>query len=142
MNLEEILNISGKPGLYKVISHSRGGLIVESITDGKRMPVSINKNMSSLKDIAIYTLSGEKPLIEVFKAIHDKEEGGKAIDHKSSNAELEEYFFGVLKDYDEDRVYTSDIKKVIQWYNLLLENDLLSFEELEEGGEASADEEE
>lgn len=140
MNLEEILNISGKPGLYKVISHSRGGLIVESIVDGKRMPVSINKNMSSLKDIAIYTLSGEKPLIEVFKAIHDKEEGGKAIDHKSSNAQLEEYFFNVLEDYDEDRVYTSDIKKVVQWYNLLLENDLLSFEELEE--EKSSDEEE
>jgi len=140
MNLEEILNISGKPGLYKVISHSRGGLIVESIVDGKRMPVSINKNMSSLKDIAIYTLSGEKPLIEVFKAIHDMEEGGKAIDHKSSNAQLEEYFFNVLEDYDEDRVYTSDIKKVVQWYNLLLENDLLSFEELEE--EKSSDEEE
>lgn len=141
MNLEEILNISGKPGLYKVISHSRGGLIVESIVDGKRMPVSINKNMSSLKDIAIYTLAGERPLVEVFEAIHASENGQKAISHKSPNAELEEYFFKVIEDYDEDRVYASDIKKVLQWYNLLHDAGLLDFD-VSEKADKAADEEE
>lgn len=116
MNLEEILSISGKPGLYKVVTHGKGSLIVESLSDGKRIPVSIQKQMSALKDISIYTLSGEKPLAEVFEAIHKKYATELPVSAKSSKSDLEEFFFGILSDYDEDRVYASDIKKVVQWY--------------------------
>jgi len=116
MNLEEILSISGKPGLYKVVTHCKGSLIVESLSDGKRIPVSIQKQMSALKDISIYTLSGEKPLAEVFEAIHKKYATELPVSAKSSKSDLEEFFFGILSDYDEDRVYASDIKKVVQWY--------------------------
>jgi len=119
MNLEEILSISGKPGLYKVVTHGKGSLIVESLTDGKRIPVSIQKQMSALKDISIYTLSGEKPLAEVFEAIRLKHGDALPVTAKSSKSDLEEFFFGILSDYDEDRVYASDIKKIVQWYTAL-----------------------
>lgn len=119
MNLEEILSISGKPGLYKVVTHGKGSLIVESLTDGKRIPVSIQKQMSALKDISIYTLSGEKPLAEVFEAIRSKHGDALPVTAKSSKSDLEEFFFGILSDYDEDRVYASDIKKIVQWYTAL-----------------------
>lgn len=119
MNLEEVLSISGKPGLYRVVTHGKGSLIVESLNDGKRIPVSIQKQMSALKDISIYTLSGEKPLAEVFEAIRVKHGDALPVTAKSSKSELEEFFFGILSDYDEDRVYASDIKKIVQWYGTL-----------------------
>ena len=138
MNLEEILSISGKPGLYKVVTHGKGSLIVESLSDGKRIPVSIQKQMSALKDISIYTLSGEKPLAEVFEAIHKKYATELPVSAKSSKSDLEEFFFGILSDYDEDRVYASDIKKVVQWYLAL--NGVGFFDASgDEGSAASAD---
>ncbi|SDB20693.1 hypothetical protein SAMN03097699_0094 [Flavobacteriaceae bacterium MAR_2010_188] len=127
MSLEKILSISGKPGLYKVIARTRTGVVAESLLDKKRMSVNVHSNISMLSEIAIYTLKEEVPLRDVFKKIKEKEDGGKtSIDHKEDKIKLEEYFFEVLPDYDEDRVYASDIKKVIQWYNLLHENDLLN----------------
>ncbi|WP_191860236.1 DUF5606 family protein [Hanstruepera ponticola] len=130
MSLDKVLSIAGKPGLYKMIAQTRSGFIAESMIDRKRMSVGIHHNVSILSEIAIYTLTEEKPLREVFTLIKEKENGGEtAVSHKESKDKLEEYFFEVLPDYDEDRVYASDIKKIIQWYNLLQKNDMLDFEE-------------
>lgn len=128
MNLEGILSIAGKPGLYKLVAQSRSGIIVESLLDGKRIPVSQAANISALSDIAIFTWSEEKPLSAIFKAIREKENGPTPVKHKDSGAKLEAYFAEVEPDYDTDRVYASDIKKVIQWYNLLEGKGLLDGE--------------
>ncbi|OBX21390.1 MULTISPECIES: DUF5606 family protein [Bizionia] len=143
MSLEKILSIAGKPGLYKMIAQTRGGFVAESLLDGKKMSVGIHHNVSILSEIAIYTLTEEKPLREVFKLIKEKESGNEtSVSHKESKDKLEEYFFEVLSDYDEDRVYASDIKKIIQWYNLLQKNDLLDLEAEAETEAVTADEEE
>ena len=126
MSLDNILSITGKPGLYQLKSKARSGFVVESLIDKKTSIVGINHNVSVLKDISIYTYSEDVPLKEVFSKIADKEEKGPAISHKVSKNELQDYFSQVLPEYDEDRVYASDIKKVIQWYNLLQSNDLLA----------------
>ena len=128
MSLEKILSISGKPGLYKILTQTRGGFVAESLLDKKKVTVNMQSNVSVLSEIAIYTLTEELPLKEVFKKINDKENGKPtSISHKDSKDVLEEYFFEVLPDYDEDRVYASDIKKVVQWYNLLHSQNLLDF---------------
>ncbi len=129
MSLEKILSISGKPGLYQLKSQTRTGFLAESLLDGKKISVSTRHNVSLLSEIAIYTLTEELPLREVFAKISEKENGGEAINHKVSKDKLEEYFFDVLPDYDEDRVYTSDIKKVVQWYNLLHKLGITDFSE-------------
>ena len=127
MSLDKILSISGKPGLYKVVTPTRSGFVAESLLDKKRITVNAHSNVSVLSEIAVYTLTEELPLREVFKKIKTKEEGKPtSISHKDSKDILEEYFFDVLPDYDEDRVYASDIKKIVQWYNLLQQHDLLS----------------
>ncbi|NND89144.1 MAG: DUF5606 domain-containing protein [Flavobacteriaceae bacterium] len=141
MSLEKILSISGKPGLYALKTQTRNGFLAESLLDGKKVNVSARHNVSLLSEIAIYTLSEEVPLREVFSKISEKEDGGQAISHKSSKVELEEYFFNVLPEYDEDRVYASDIKKVIQWYNLLQKNGITDFSEAEAESATSSEEE-
>ncbi len=128
MTLDKILSIGGKPGLYKLVTQTRGGFVAESLLDKKRITVSMQSNVSVLSEIAIYTLEEELPLREVFLKVQQKEDGGKtSIGHKDDKLKLEEYFFEVLPDYDEDRVYASDIKKVIQWYNILHENGITDF---------------
>ncbi len=127
MSLEKILTISGKPGLYQLQNQTRSGFLASSLIDGKKISVSARQNVSILSEIAIYTLTEELPLSEVFSKISEKENGGEAISHKSTRDELEEYFFEVLPDYDEDRVYPSDIKKIVQWYNLLTKNGISEF---------------
>lgn len=132
MSLDKILSISGKPGLYKIVTQTRTGFVAESLIDKKRVTVNINSNVSVLSEIAVYTLKEELPLKEVLKKIKDKEAGKTtSISHKDSKEQLEEYFFAVLPDYDEDKVYASDIKKIIQWYNILQQNDLLEALETE-----------
>ena len=130
--LKDILSISGYGGLYKFISQGRTGIIVEALEDKKRMNASATAKISALEDIAIFTDVEDIPLKDVFKAIYDKENGGESINHKSSANELKDYFAEVLPDYDRDRVYVSDIKKVINWYNVLHKFDMLNFEEVEE----------
>jgi hypothetical protein len=132
MSLEKILSITGKPGLYKLTTQTRSGFLAESLVDGKKISVNARNNVSLLSEIAIYTLTEELPLRAVFLKIFEKEKGAEAISHKVSKDELEEYFFGILPDYDEDRVYTSDIKKVVQWYNLLVKNGMTDFSEPDE----------
>ncbi|AUS03974.1 DUF5606 domain-containing protein [Pseudotamlana carrageenivorans] len=126
MSLEKVISISGKPGLYKLVTQTRGGFVAESLIDKKRISVSVQNNVSVLSEIAIYTLTEEVPLAQVFENIKVKENGEKAsVNPKDSKDKLEEYFFSILPEYDEDRVYASDIKKVIQWYNLLQEHKML-----------------
>ncbi|MCF7561758.1 DUF5606 domain-containing protein [Sabulilitoribacter multivorans] len=143
MSLEKVLAISGKPGLYKLIAQTRGGFVAESLIDNKRISVSVQNNVSVLSEIAIYTLTEEIPLKQVFKNIKKKENGGQtSVLPKDNKDKLEEYFFEILPDYDEDRVYVSDIKKVIQWYNLLQKHDMLDLIDSKEEKGKSTDEEE
>ena len=140
MGLEKVLAISGKPGLYKLITQTRGGFVAESLIDGKRLSISLQNNVSVLSEIAIYTLTEEVPLYKVLGKIRDKEDGKLcSVKPKDSKDKLEEYFFDVLPDYDEDRVYASDIKKVIQWYNLLQKHEMLN---LLDDDDTTSDEEE
>ncbi len=128
MALDKILSVAGKPGLFKLLTQTRAGFVGESLLDGKRVTVGIRNNVSVLSEIAIYTLEEEVPLGEVFQKISKKEGGKKtSINHKAEKIDLEEYFFEILPNYDEDRVYASDIKKIIQWYNILLENKITDF---------------
>jgi len=136
MSLEKILSISGKPGLYKLATQTRNGFLAESLLDKRKISVSARHNVSLLSEIAIYTLTEEVPLREIFKKIATKEDGKETINHKVPKIELEEFFFGILPDYDEERVYPSDIKKVVQWYNLLVKNGITDFSEVEEATEA------
>ncbi|KJD34649.1 hypothetical protein PK35_02430 [Tamlana nanhaiensis] len=142
MSLEKVLAISGKPGLYKLVAQTRGGFVAESLIDSKRISVTMQNNVSVLSEIAIYTLAEEVPLHVVLKKIKDKENGEIAsVKPKDSKDKLEEYFFEVLPDYDEDRVYASDIKKVVQWYNLLQKHNMLDLLEEEVSAEATDEEE-
>ncbi|MBC9796604.1 DUF5606 domain-containing protein [Sinomicrobium weinanense] len=137
MSLDKILAISGKPGLYELKTQTRSGFVAESLIDGKRITVGLRSNVSLLSEIAIYTLKEEVPLREVFGKIKEKEDGGQtSVSHKEDKVKLEEYFFEVLPDYDEDKVYPGDIKKIIQWYNLLHSKGITDFE-----AEASGEEE-
>ncbi|PZW40551.1 MULTISPECIES: DUF5606 domain-containing protein [Mesonia] len=120
MSLDKVLAISGKPGLYELKAQTRGGFVAEALADGKKLSVSVRHNVSMLSEIAMYTYTEEVPLREVFQKIAEKEDGKEAISHKESKAKLEEYFKEILPEYDEDRVYVSDIKKVFQWYNILI----------------------
>lgn len=119
MNIEGIINVSGKSGLHKIISQGKNSVIVESLTDRKRMPVYSHTSANSLEEIGIYTYEDTIPLVDVFTNIAKKEDYKVCISHKSSKTELENYFREIIEDYDEDRVYISDIKKVFQWYNAL-----------------------
>lgn len=139
MKLNQILTISGKPGLYQLQSRTRSGFLALSLLDQKRISIGLRNNVSLLSEIAIYTLEGEKPLEEVFKAIKEKENGQKtAVSHKATEDELEAYFFSVIPNYDEDKVYPSDIKKIIQWYNILIDKGFLEEEASVASQEAEA----
>ena len=129
MNLEKILAISGMPGIYALKMQTRTGFVAESIVDGKRVTVGLRSNVSLLTEISIYTYEDEKPLAEVMRAIAKKENNGPAISHKEDNAVLVSYFKEIMPNYDEERVYPSDIKKVINWYNVLQSKGLVSKEE-------------
>ncbi|WP_264559188.1 DUF5606 domain-containing protein [Flavobacterium sp. N2270] len=130
MSIQKILAISGKPGLFELKIQTRTGFVAESLLDGKRITVSMRSNVSLLSEIAVYTYSEEVRLAEVFKAIAVKENDGPTISHKEDDAKLKSYFREVLPEFDEDRVYTSDIKKIINWYNLLQAKGLVSVEAL------------
>ncbi|MGB3592529.1 MAG: DUF5606 domain-containing protein [Nonlabens sp.] len=132
MGLEEILSVTGKPGLFKLKTRAKSGFIVTSLLDDKTTIIGMNQNVSVLKDISIYTETAEISLKNVFQKIAEKESNGPSINHKSSKEELQAYFKQVVPDYDTDRVYASDIKKVVQWYNILEKNQMIdAFQEEE-----------
>ncbi|MGE0021080.1 MAG: DUF5606 domain-containing protein [Draconibacterium sp.] len=127
--LKGILSVSGHSGLFKLVAEAKNNIVVESLDTNKRMPVYSTAKVSSLEDIAIFTENEDMPLKDVFKAINNLENGGAAISVKSTDKELKAYFQKVLPEYDKDRVYVSDIKKVLLWYNALHEKNLLDFSE-------------
>ncbi|PWL29514.1 MAG: hypothetical protein DCO96_07080 [Fluviicola sp. XM-24bin1] len=148
MDLSGIISISGRPGLYKVIAQGKNSIIVESLMDKKRFPAYSSDRISALEDISIYTIDDDKPLKDIFADIYEKQEGKEGPSHKSDIGELTEYFADILPDYDEERVYASDIKKLFQWYNLILKVGALDATPEDEAdedqtkAEVSADEEE
>ena len=114
MDLSKILAISGQSGLFKMVGQLKNGIVVESLRDGKRFPAYATEKISSLADISIYTYSDDIPLSDVFKSIHEHA-NGNALELKS--LDLRSWFEEILEEFDQERVYTSDIKKVARWYN-------------------------
>ena len=129
MSFQKILAISGKPGLYELKVQTRSGFVAEALLDGKKITVGLRSNVSLLSEIAVYTYNEEVKLIEIFKTIAAKENGEPTISHKESDDKLRSYFREILPEFDEDRVYTSDIKKIFNWYNILQAKGLVSKEE-------------
>jgi len=130
MDLSEYFTIPGKPGVFKMLSQSKSNAVMESLIDGKRLPVFSSDKISSLEEIGMFTNGEDVPLTEVFQNIFREENGAVAsVSPKADNKDLKAYFSKVLPDWDQDRVYVSDIKKVITWYNLLTEKNLISLEE-------------
>lgn len=121
MDLKNILSVAGRPGLFELQAQTRGGVVAISLQDGKRIVTSANQQISMLSEIQIYCIGKEVPLTEIFEKMLVHEKGNLTkIKPKAAAIDLEAYFFEVVEDYDEDRVYPSDIKKIIQWYNLLV----------------------
>ncbi len=135
MNLEDIINVVGKSGLYKVVSRAKNTVIVKSLIDGKKSPIHTQQQANMLKEIGIYTYNDTMSLSDIFDSIAKKKNYKKTISHKKTNNELTTYFREIIPDYDEERVYISDIKKVIQWYNALYDAGLIKEEEVEDNKE-------
>ena len=128
--LDKIISISGKPGLFKLLSQTRNGVIAESIMDKEKTSTNSIRDINLLSEIKVYGLVEEFPLIKIFEKIYQHESGNKTkINPKSDPKFLEAYFFEIFQDYDRDRVYPSHIKKIIQWYNILLDVGILKFED-------------
>lgn len=133
MDLSKILAITGKGGLFVIIGQTKNGVIVQSIIDGKKFPTYANQQVSALEEISIYGADGDVPLKEIFSRIIKIENGGKtSVTKKDSPEDIKDYFSDVMPEYDEERVYVSDMKKVISWYNLLQEKGV--FDEVEKEG--------
>jgi len=131
MDLSKILSISGKNGLFKMISQGKNNFIVESLEDQKRFPAFQSDGVSTLENISIYTKDDSVELKKLFQTIYQKQEKAP-LDYKTmTDTQLREYFKEILPDYDEERVFLSNIKKAYQWYNILLKHDLISIEETE-----------
>lgn len=126
--LKEILSITGKPGLFKLVSQGKNMLIVESLVDGKRIPAYTKDKVVSLGDIAIFTDSNEVPLGQVLESLKVKENGALcSVDPKADNDKLRKFMSDILSNYDKDRVYPSDIRKLINWYNILINAQITDF---------------
>lgn len=139
---ETIIAVSGKPGLYKLVSRGNNNLIVETVDAAKkRLPIFASDRVTSLRDTAMYTDSEDKPLMQILDALYKKEDGKEtSLNYKkASSAELREYFASFLPDFDRDRVHDSDIKKLLQWYNILVKNGITDFLEGEDYGEDEAE---
>ncbi len=141
---QTILSISGKPGLYKLVSRGKANLIVELVDEShKRLPVFASDSVTSLNDIAIYTEADDIPLTKVLANVY-KEENEKPVSFnykKCSSQELRDYFAKVLPEYDRDRVHDSDIKKLLQWYDILVKNGITDFENPVEAGDGKDEKE-
>ncbi len=139
IDLTGIIAISGQPGLYKVVAQSKNGIIVESLTDKKRTSISSTAKVSSLEDISMFTTGEDKPVSEIMKSIFDKEKGGPSIDAKADDKAVAAYFESVLPEYDKERVYTSNMRKLFTWYNGLQSTGNLKEKEAAKSEEAGAD---
>lgn len=126
MDLSGIISISGRPGLYMVVAQGKNNIIVESLIDNKRFPAYASDRISAIEDISIYTYDEDKPLRDIFADIYTKTSGKEAPSHKEDISTLQEFLSDILPNYDEERVYPSDIKKIFQWFNLLLKQNKLT----------------
>ena len=127
-NLDKVLTISGKPGLFRMVAQTRTGVIAVSLVDQKKIVTNLGQQINVLSEIRVFGLKDEMPLNDIFERMFKLEKGQPTrVKPKASKEELESYFFEVFQEYDEDRVYASDIKKIIQWYNLLLDSNELKF---------------
>ena len=127
-NLDKVLTTSGKPGLFRMVAQTRTGVIAVSLVDQKKIITNLGQQINVLSEIRVFGLKDEMPLNDIFERMFKLENGQPTrVKPKASKEELESYFFEVFQDYDEDRVYASDIKKIIQWYNLLLDSNELKF---------------
>jgi hypothetical protein len=126
MNLQGIISIAGRPGLYKVVAQGKNTVIVESMTDKKRFPAHASDKISSLEDISVYTTDEDVKLTEVYSKMYDVLNGKEALSHKEDPSKLREFVLTFLPNYDSERVYDSDVKKLFQWYNTLLSEGLLT----------------
>ena len=142
MEFDKLISVSGYSSLFKIVSKTNFGLIAESLEDGKRKPVYQSDNVSTLTDISIYTNEGDISLKEVFLKIYEKEEGKECAALKSKDPEIKKYFESVLPDYDKEKVYTSDVKKLLKWYNQLVKANLMDPEELKKKDDEAIDTEE
>lgn len=137
MDLRGIISISGRPGLFKIVTQGKSNVIVESLIDKKRFPAFASEKISSIEDISIFTYEEDVKLTDVFSTLLSQNDGKESINHKVEESVLRSTFTSVLSNYDIDRVYLSDIRKVFQWYNLLLKEGLLKLEVIEETEAAS-----
>lgn len=143
MDLSKILSISGRPGLFEIINQTRGGVVALSLLDGKKVSIGQTQRVSTLSDISIYTEEGDELLLNVLQTVFKTTDGAPCeVDVKDDDA-LRGFMREMLPEHDEERVYTSDIRKVVKWYNLLLKSELIDMEkppevekEAEEAGEA------
>jgi hypothetical protein len=119
IDLTGIISISGQPGLFKIVAQSKNGIIVESLADKKRLNVYASTKVSTLSDISMFTTGDDKPIEEIMTSAFEKEKGGPAIDNKADDKAIEKYFSEILPDYDKERVYVSNMRKLINWYNAL-----------------------
>lgn len=140
MVLKDIISISGEPGLFKFIAQGKNAIIVEHLETKKRSSAFASAKVSSLEEISVFTEKEDMPLGKVFDQIFEKQNGGPAIDFKSDPEKLKEWFKEVLPEYDKDKVYTSDIKKIVHWYNILQGLNMLIKEEPEKATESSVTE--
>ncbi len=136
--LKRILSIAGRPGLFKLVNQGKNMLIVESLLNGKRTPAYARDKVVSLGDISIYTTDGDVPLANVLESIREKNDS-KQVDIKATGIDIRKYFAEILPDFDEERVYTNDIKKVFSWYNQLIASGITEFKS-EEPAETEAEE--
>lgn len=119
IDLTGIIAITGQPGLYKIVAQSKNGIIVEGLSDKKRVNVYASTKVSTLSDISMFTTGDDKPIEEILSAVFDKENGGPAIDNKADDKAIAAYFAAVVPDYDKDRVYVSNMRKLFSWYNVM-----------------------
>src|SRR3954470_13593834 len=119
IDLTGIISISGQPGLFKIVAQSKNGIIVEGLADKKRSNVYASTKVSTLSDISMFTTGDDKPIEEIMTSIFEKEKGGPAVDNKADDKAMEAYFKSILPEYDKERVYISNMRKLINWYNAL-----------------------
>ena len=135
MKISDVLAISGKTGLFKILASSNKNLVVENMIDGKRSSIPGSLRISNLSDITMYTKKEDVPLREILKSMFDKNQGKEALSHNSAPQEVKDFIDGVVEDLDHDRVYASDLRKLVQWYNLLISKNALPFEEEDDKSE-------
>ena len=135
MEMNEILAVSGQPGLYKFIARSQRGFIVESLVDGRRLNISANSRVSAMSDISIFTDEEDRPLVEVFESLRKVSDSQPTISHKESEAAVEAKFAEAVPDYSRGKVHLSDMRKVLAWYNIMIAAGVTEFKMPDESEE-------